>query len=81
MHSLSKSDGLRSSFFGSSTSGSLCSAASLDWEIASSPSVFHGNTEEKTRTLLSGQMLLDVKEDSIEVKGCTSTLDLHTLQK
>ncbi|CAG1971358.1 unnamed protein product, partial [Fusarium graminearum] len=43
------------------------SDVSIDWSIESPPVVFHGNTEESTGALITGQMFLDVKDEIVEV--------------
>lgn len=58
-----------------------CSAASLDWKLESPPIIFHGNQEESTGALLSGQMILEVKEDMIELESFTANLNIHVHHK
>ncbi|KAI1056855.1 Endocytosis regulator [Fusarium irregulare] len=57
------------------------SDVSIDWSIESPPVVFHGNTEESTGALITGQMFLDVKEDIVEVGSFAASLKLHVYQK
>ncbi|RCI11018.1 hypothetical protein L249_5259 [Ophiocordyceps polyrhachis-furcata BCC 54312] len=53
----------------------------LDWSIESPPIVFHGSPEESTGALISGQMLMDVSEDSVQVQGFSASLSLRLTQK
>ncbi|KAL7626142.1 Endocytosis regulator [Parahypoxylon ruwenzoriense] len=55
--------------------------ASLDWKIESPPVVMHGDTENSTGALVSGQLLLDVKEDNFEVESFEAKLEVHVIQK
>ncbi|KAI0020842.1 hypothetical protein F4780DRAFT_770489 [Xylariomycetidae sp. FL0641] len=55
--------------------------ASLDWKIESPPAVMHGNTEESTGALVSGQLLLCVKEEPFEVESFDAKLMIHVTQK
>ncbi|KAI0180563.1 hypothetical protein GGR52DRAFT_569305 [Hypoxylon sp. FL1284] len=55
--------------------------ASLDWKIESPPIVMHGDTENSTGALVSGQLLLKVKEDDFEVESFTAKLEVHVIQK
>ncbi|KAI1378406.1 hypothetical protein F4677DRAFT_394154 [Hypoxylon crocopeplum] len=55
--------------------------ASLDWKIESPPAVLHGDAENSTGALVSGQLLLDVKEDSFEVESFQAKLNIHVIQK
>ncbi|OTA99103.1 hypothetical protein M426DRAFT_68433 [Hypoxylon sp. CI-4A] len=56
--------------------------ASLDWKIESPPAVMHGDPENSTGALVSGQLLLDVKEeDGLEVEKFEGHLDIHVIQK
>ncbi|KAI2623927.1 hypothetical protein GGS26DRAFT_214240 [Hypomontagnella submonticulosa] len=55
--------------------------ASLDWKIESPPAVMHGEPENSTGALVSGQLLLDVKEDGFEVETFKATLHIHVVQK
>ncbi|RDA84054.1 hypothetical protein CP532_0768 [Ophiocordyceps camponoti-leonardi (nom. inval.)] len=53
----------------------------LDWSIESPPIVFHGSPEESTGALISGQMLMDVSDDSVLVEGFNASLSLRVTQK
>ncbi|CAJ2506675.1 Uu.00g078610.m01.CDS01 [Anthostomella pinea] len=55
-------------------------SASLDWKIESPPAVMHGDTENSTGALVSGQMLLCVKEP-LDVQSFDARLEIHVIQK
>ncbi|KAH9886105.1 hypothetical protein F4778DRAFT_774097 [Xylariomycetidae sp. FL2044] len=55
--------------------------ASLDWKIESPPAVMHGDTESSTGALVSGQLLLTVKEEPFEVEEFDAKLEIHVTQK
>ncbi|KAI1143656.1 hypothetical protein F5Y05DRAFT_2210 [Hypoxylon sp. FL0543] len=55
--------------------------ASLDWKIESPPAVMHGEPENSTGALVSGQLLLDVKEDDFEVEHFAAKLEIHVIHK
>lgn len=55
--------------------------ASLSWKIESPPAVLHGDTENSTGALVSGQLLLDIKEEGFEVDTFEAKLNVHILQK
>lgn len=55
--------------------------ASLDWKIESPPAVLHGDTENSTGALVSGQLLLAVKELPLEVESFEAKLEIHVIQK
>ncbi|KAI1393333.1 uncharacterized protein F4822DRAFT_8801 [Hypoxylon trugodes] len=55
--------------------------ASLDWRIESPPVLMHGEPENSTGALVSGQLLLDVKEDGFEVERFEAKLNIHVVQK
>ncbi|KAI1259068.1 hypothetical protein F5Y18DRAFT_317171 [Xylariaceae sp. FL1019] len=55
--------------------------ASLDWKIESPPAILHGTPEESTGALVSGQLLLDVKNESFEVENLEAKLELIVTQK
>ncbi|KAF7559812.1 hypothetical protein G7046_g4354 [Stylonectria norvegica] len=67
--------------FGKSSKDHHHTAVTLDWSIESPPIVFHGNAAESTGALVSGQMFLDVKEESVEIDSFIASLNLHTIQK
>lgn len=64
-----------------SSSASSNSSLAISWSIESPPIVFHGNVEESTGALVSGQMFLDVKEDVLEIDSFAATLKVHVVQK
>jgi arrestin-related trafficking adapter 1 len=55
--------------------------ATLDWKIESPPIIFYGDADESTGALVSGQLYLHVKEDSLEVEKLGATLNVHVVQK
>lgn len=57
------------------------SAVAISWSIESPPIVFHGSAEDSTGALVSGQMFLDVKEDSVDMDSFGATLNIHVVQK
>ncbi|PHH68669.1 hypothetical protein CDD80_7349 [Ophiocordyceps camponoti-rufipedis] len=63
------------------SSSTATSAVRLDWSIESPPIIFHGGPEESTGALVSGQMLMDVREDSVDVDSFVATLALQITQK
>ncbi|KJZ74725.1 hypothetical protein HIM_05842 [Hirsutella minnesotensis 3608] len=62
-------------------SSTAASAIALDWSIESPPIVFHGSPEESTGALVSGQMFMDVLEESVQVDSFVATLSLQVTQK
>ncbi|KAG9251505.1 uncharacterized protein F5Z01DRAFT_627161 [Emericellopsis atlantica] len=58
-----------------------CSALSLECELESPPIVLHGNAEDSTGALLSGQFVVDVKEDSIDLEAFGAALNLRVTHK
>jgi hypothetical protein len=56
-------------------------SASLDWKIESAPAVMHGSPEESSGALVSGQLLLCVKEECFEVESLEAKLEIHVTQK
>ncbi|KAI5867911.1 hypothetical protein GGS23DRAFT_1370 [Durotheca rogersii] len=56
-------------------------SASLDWKIESPPVVMHGDAENSTGALVSGQLYLCVKEDNFEVESFEAKLEIHVTQK
>lgn len=58
-----------------------CTAVSLDWKLESPPVIFHGNAEESTGALLSGTMIMEVKEDFVELDSFKASLNIHVNQK
>jgi hypothetical protein len=57
------------------------SPATLEWIIESPPLVMYGDPSTSSGALLSGQLLLDVKEDFLEVESLDATLSIHVTQK
>ncbi|KAI1760376.1 hypothetical protein GGR53DRAFT_470403 [Hypoxylon sp. FL1150] len=55
--------------------------AALDWKIESPPAVMYGDTENSTGALVSGQLLLKVKEEDFEVESFGAKLEIHVIQK
>ncbi|KAH9992017.1 hypothetical protein F4779DRAFT_243166 [Xylariaceae sp. FL0662B] len=55
--------------------------ASLDWKVESPPVVMHGDVENSTGALVSGQLLLCVKENDFEVDSFEAKLDIRVTQK
>jgi len=55
--------------------------AGLDWKIESPPILFHDDPDHSTGALLSGQLLLEVKEDTLELDMFEATLKVHVTQK
>jgi hypothetical protein len=56
-------------------------AASLDWKLESPPVLFHGNTEDSTGAMVSGQLIMVVKEDIVEVESFAANLKIHVTHK
>lgn len=68
--------------FSSSASGSAPpSTVSLDCSVESPPVVFHGSPEDSTGALVSGQMIMDVKEERVEVDSFTACLRLRVTHR
>ncbi|ROV89264.1 hypothetical protein VSDG_09115 [Cytospora chrysosperma] len=55
--------------------------ASLRWKIESPPIIFHGDAENSTGALVSGQLFLDVKDDTYDIDSFKATLRIHFTQK
>ncbi|KAI6090281.1 hypothetical protein F4821DRAFT_255994 [Hypoxylon rubiginosum] len=55
--------------------------AALDWKIESPPAVLYGDTENSTGALVSGQLVLKVKEEDFEVESFGAKLEIHVIQK
>ncbi|KAF3062961.1 hypothetical protein CFAM422_010513 [Trichoderma lentiforme] len=53
----------------------------IDWSVESPPVVFHGNAEESTGALVSGQIYLDIKEDLVDVESFTASLNMVVTHK
>lgn len=52
-------------------------SASLDWKLESPPIIFHNDADSSSGALVSGQLLLNVKEEPFEVEAFRATLSLH----
>ncbi|VUC34199.1 unnamed protein product [Clonostachys rosea] len=57
------------------------SAVALNWSMESPPIILHGNPEESTGALFSGQMHLEVKDEVVDVESFVATLKMHTTHK
>lgn len=57
------------------------SAVSLSWNIESPPIIFHGTANESTGALVSGTMILEVKEDIVELDSLNAALNIHVTHK
>ncbi|KAK1585885.1 LMBR1 domain-containing protein [Colletotrichum navitas] len=55
--------------------------AVLDWKIESPPIVFFGDAESSSGALVSGQMLLDVKDELLHVETLEAKLNIHVHHK
>ncbi|KAK4232187.1 hypothetical protein QBC38DRAFT_147546 [Podospora fimiseda] len=55
--------------------------ATIDWQLESPPIILHGTTETSTGALVSGQLFLNIKEESLEVELFVATLNIRTTQK
>lgn len=58
-----------------------CAAVSLDWKLESPPIIFHGNSDDSTGALLSGTMIMDVHQESIELDSFNASLNIHVNHK
>jgi arrestin-related trafficking adapter 1 len=56
-------------------------SASLDWKIESPPAVMYGDPDNSTGALVSGQLLLLVKEAQFEIESFEARLSMHVIQK
>ena len=52
-------------------------AVSLDWRLESPPIVFRPHDDQDNGGLLSGYMVVDVKEDYVELEDFNATLKIH----
>ncbi|KAI9148044.1 LDB19 [Paramyrothecium foliicola] len=57
------------------------SAVAVDCSVESPPIVFHGNPQDSTGALVSGQMILNVKDEVVEVDSFNANLNIHITQK
>lgn len=55
--------------------------AHVSWKIESPPIIFHGDAENSTGALVSGQLFLDVKDESYEFTSFKATLNIRVTQK
>lgn len=55
--------------------------ASLTWKIESPPIIFHGDAESSTGALVSGQLFLEIKDESYDIDSFKATLKIHVTQK
>lgn len=56
--------------------------AQLSWKIESPPIIFHGDAENSTGALVSGQLYLDIKDDAgYEFDSFQATLNIRVAQK
>lgn len=55
--------------------------ATLDWKLESPPIVMYGDAESSSGALLSGQLFLIVKDETLEIESLTATLNIHVTQK
>lgn len=53
----------------------------LSWSIESPPIVFHGTPTESTGALVSGQLLMDVKEECVRVERFEAQLAIHVTHR
>ena len=60
---------------------SQCHAVSLSCNVESPPIIFHGSPEESTGAIISGTMVLDVKEDFLELESFNAVLNIHVTHK
>ncbi|KAI5468130.1 hypothetical protein BGZ63DRAFT_419767 [Mariannaea sp. PMI_226] len=66
--------------FSKSSREQLDSPVTIDWKIESSPTIILGN-EDNLPSFLSGQVLLKLNEDNVEVERFFGSLSIHTVQK
>ena len=71
----------RSSSRDQQSSEKWTSGLSLTWSMESPPVLFHGDAEESTGALISGQVFIEVKDDAVELDGFKGSLRIHTTQK
>lgn len=56
--------------------------AQVSWKIESPPIIFHGDVENSTGALVSGQLYLDIKDDAgYEIDMFKATLNIRVTQK
>ncbi|KAJ4422470.1 Endocytosis regulator [Gnomoniopsis sp. IMI 355080] len=56
--------------------------AQISWKIESPPIIFHGDAENSTGALVSGQLYLDIKDDAgYEIDSFKATLNIRVTQK
>ncbi|KAI1113189.1 hypothetical protein F5Y14DRAFT_442034 [Nemania sp. NC0429] len=55
--------------------------AALNWRIESPPAIFYGSPGESTGALISGQLQLCVKEETLELESLEAKFELRVTQK
>ncbi|CRK24778.1 hypothetical protein BN1708_003896, partial [Verticillium longisporum] len=55
--------------------------AALDWKIESPPIIFFGDAESSSGALVSGQMIIEVKDEHLEIENFSAALNIHVHQK
>ncbi|KAK3691980.1 hypothetical protein B0T22DRAFT_303 [Podospora appendiculata] len=65
----------------SSKDGHANSSASLTWKLESPPIVLYGDAESSTGALVSGQLFLNVKDETLEFEAVNATLNIRVTQK
>lgn len=53
----------------------------LGWKIESPPIIFHGDAASSSGALVSGLLLLEVEDESLEISKFDAVLQIHTYQK
>lgn len=57
------------------------SSARLDWQLESPVILFHGSGEDSTGAMLSGQMILEVRDEKVKVASLAASLRIRTTHK
>ncbi|KAL6850751.1 Endocytosis regulator [Amphichorda felina] len=60
---------------------SQCPVVGLVCNVESPPIIFHGSPEESTGALISGTLVLDIKEDVVEIDSFHAALNIHITHK
>ncbi|KAK4187174.1 hypothetical protein QBC35DRAFT_385575 [Podospora australis] len=55
--------------------------ANLSWKLESPPIVMYGSPETSSGALLSGQLFLNIREETLEVESLIATLSIRVTQK
>ena len=55
--------------------------ATLEWKIESPPVIFHGDIENSSGAIISGQLFLNVKDVPFDVQGFEAKLEVMTTHK